>query len=378
VRILIINGPNLNLLGTREPETYGYVTLRNLEHEWNQHAARLRVGIATYQSNHEGSLIDAIQGASGRFDGIILNAGAFTHYSYAISDALRAVGIPTVEVHISNIYEREKWRHHSVIADASIASIYGRGTVGYLNAIDLLTAYVTVPHEIHRYGEGIDTLVDVRRADTEAPAPVAVILHGGFWQDAWKRDIMAPLSAAITQLGWSTVNVEYSRGPGSFPKAVDDIVDALSWVRNNADVHNFDMHRIVLIGHSAGGYLALKAAHTDAALAGVIALAPVTNLHAISKERPDDDPASMFLGCVQDTDPARWGAAALNGEPLVPVHMIHGMNDETVAPSHTIDYVRDHPEMATQNLVESMDHMGIIDPLGDGLDAIYASLAALS
>ena len=378
MRILIINGPNLNLLGTREPETYGYVTLRNLEHEWNQHAARLRVGIATYQSNHEGSLIDAIQGASGRFDGIILNAGAFTHYSYAISDALRAVGIPTVEVHISNIYEREKWRHHSVIADASIASIYGRGTVGYLNAIDLLTAHVTVPHQIHNYGEGVDALVDVRRADTEAPAPVAIILHGGFWQDAWKRDIMAPLSAAITQLGWSTVNVEYSRGPGSFPKAVDDIVDALSWVRNNADVHNFNTHRIVLIGHSAGGYLALKAAHTDAALAGVIALAPVTNLPAISKERPDDDPASMFLGCAQDTDPARWGSAALSGGPLVPVHMIHGMNDETVAPSHTIDYVRDHPTMATQNLVESMDHMGIIDPLGDGLDAIYASLAALS
>jgi 3-dehydroquinate dehydratase-2 len=378
VRILIINGPNLNLLGTREPETYGSVTLRNLEHEWNQHAARLRVGIATYQSNHEGSLIDAIQGASGRFDGIILNAGAFTHYSYAISDALRAVGLPTVEVHISNIYEREKWRHHSVIADASIASIYGRGTVGYLNAIDLLTAHVTVPHEIHHYGEGVDTLVDVRRADTEAPAPVAIIVHGGFWRDAWKRDIMAPLSAAITQLGWGTVNVEYSRGPGSFPKAVDDIVDALSWVRDNADVHNFDTRRIVIVGHSAGGYLALKAAHTDAALAGVIALAPVTNLPAISEERPDDDPASMFLGCAQDTDPARWGSAALSGEPLVPVHMIHGTNDESVDPSHTIDYVRDHPEMATQNLVEGMDHMGIIDPLRDGLDAIYASLAALS
>jgi acetyl esterase/lipase len=189
---------------------------------------------------------------------------------------------------------------------------------------------------------------------------------------------MAPLSAAITQLGWSTVNVEYSRGPGSFPKAVDDIVDALSWVRDNADVHNFDTRRIVIVGHSAGGYLALKAAHTDAALAGVIALAPVTNLPAISEERPDDDPASMFLGCAQDTDPARWGSAALSGEPLVPVHMIHGTNDESVDPSHTIDYVRDHPEMATQNLVEGMDHMGIIDPLRDGLDAIYASLAALS
>jgi 3-dehydroquinate dehydratase-2 len=378
VRILIINGPNLNLLGTREPETYGSVTLRSLEREWNRHAARLRVGIATYQSNHEGSLIDAIQGASGRFDGIILNAGAFTHYSYAISDALRAVALPTVEVHISNIYEREEWRHHSVIADASIATIYGRGTVGYLNAIDLLTAHITMPHEIRRYGDGVDTLLDVRKANAEAPAPVAVILHGGFWRDVWKRDTMAPLSAAITQLGWSTVNVEYSRGPGSFPQAIDDIANALRWVRNNADAYNFDTRRTVIIGHSAGGYLALMAAHTDASLAGVIALAPVTNLPAISQERPDDDPASMFLGCAQVADPALWDSAALSGEPLVPVHMIHGTHDETVAPSHTIDYVRDHPEIATTNMVEGMDHMGIIDPLRDGLDAIYASLAALS
>jgi 3-dehydroquinate dehydratase-2 len=357
---------------------YGSATLRNLEYEWDRHAARLRVGIATYQSNHEGSLIDAIQGASGRFDGIILKAGAFTHYSYAISDALRAVGLPTVEVHISNIYEREEWRRHSVIADASIATIYGRGTVGYLNAIDLLTAHVTMPHEIRHYGEGVDTLVDVRRAKTDAPAPVAVILHGGFWRDAWKRDTMAPLSAAITQLGWSTVNVEYSRGPGSFPQAIDDVAKALRWVRDNADEYDFDTRRMVIVGHSAGGYLALKIAHTDAALAGVIGLAPVTNLPAISSERPDDDPSSMFIGCEQDADPALWDSAALSGQPLVPVHMIHGTLDETVAPSHTIDYVRDHPETATQNMVEDMDHMGIIDPLRDGLDAIYASLAALS
>jgi 3-dehydroquinate dehydratase-2 len=378
VRILVINGPNLNLLGTREPETYGSATLRSLEHEWDTHAARLRVGIATYQSNHEGSLIDAIQGASGRFDGIIVNAGAFTHYSYAIYDALVAVGLPTVEVHISNIYEREEWRHHSVIADAAIATIYGRGTVGYLNAIDLLTAHVTMPHELHHYGDAVDALVDVRKANTEAPAPVAVILHGGFWRDAWKWDIMAPLSAAITQLGWSTVNVEYSRGPGSFPQAVDDIADALRWVRDNADVYNFDTGRTVIIGHSAGGYLALKTAHTDATLAGAIALAPVTNLPGISAERPDDDPASMFVGCAQDADPALWDAAALSGQPLVPVHLVHGTKDEAVAPSHTIDYVRDRPEMATQTMVEGMDHMGIIDPLRRGLDVIYASLAAFS
>ena len=378
MRILIINGPNLNLLGTREPETYGTTTLRSLENEWAQHAARVRVAIATFQSNHEGEIIDAIQAASGRFDGIILNAGALTHYSYAIYDALIAVGIPTVEVHISNIYEREEWRHTSVTGEAAIATIYGRGTVGYVNAIDLLTAHITMPHEIYSYGDGPSDIVDVRGADVAGPAPVAVIVHGGFWRDSWKRDTMAPLCAAITQLGWSTVNVEYTRGPASFPQAIDDIARALEWVRHNASTHGFDTTRIVVIGHSAGGYLALKVAHADGALAGAIALAPVTDLPAISAARPDDDPARHFIGYDHDTDPGLWDKAALCGEPLVPVRLIHGVDDDTVAPSHTIDYVSEHPPMAAQTLIEGMGHMGIIDPLGDALDAIYESLRSFS
>jgi 3-dehydroquinate dehydratase-2 len=378
VRILIINGPNLNLLGTREPETYGSSTLRGLENQWAQHAARVRVGIATFQSNHEGEIIDAIQAASGRFDGIILNAGALTHYSYAIYDALIAVGIPTVEVHISNIYEREEWRRTSVTGEAAFATIYGRGTVGYVNAIDLLTAHVTMPHEIYSYGDGPSDIVDVREADGDGPAPVAVIVHGGFWRDVWKRDTMAPLCAAVTQLGWSTVNVEYTRGPGSFTQAIDDITRALEWVRHNAGTHGFDTTRIVIIGHSAGGYLALKVAHADGALAGAIALAPVTDLPAISAARPDDDPARDFIGSDRDTDPGLWEKAALRGEPLVPVRLIHGADDDTVAISHTIDYVSEHAPMAAQTLIKGVGHMGIIDPLGDGLDAIYESLRGFS
>ena len=378
MRILIINGPNLNLLGTREPEIYGSDTLRTLENEWQQHAAGLRVGISTFQSNHEGAIIDTIQAATGRFDGIILNAGALTHYSYAIYDALVTVGIPTVEVHISNIYEREEWRHHSVTGEAAIATIYGRGSIGYVNAIDLLTAHVTMPHEIKSYGSGPDDIVDVRAPDVDGPAPVAVIVHGGFWRDVWKRDTMAPLCAAVTQLGWSTLNVEYTRGPGSFPQAVDDIGRVLRWVRDNAEEHNFDTSRIVVIGHSAGGYLALKAAHDDAGLAGVVALAPVTDLVALAASRPDDDPAAAFIGFSQDTASDLWEKAALSGEPLVPVHLIHGAEDDVVATSHTANYVDRHPEMATGNMIDGIGHLDIIDPLGDGLEAIYASLKGFS
>ncbi|MEN8239446.1 MAG: type II 3-dehydroquinate dehydratase [Actinomycetota bacterium] len=378
MRILIINGPNLNLLGTREPETYGSDTLRTLENEWLQHAARVRVGIATFQSNHEGAIIDAIQAASGRFDGIILNAGALTHYSYAIYDALVAVGIPTVEVHISNIYEREEWRQRSVTGEAAIATIYGRGTTGYTNAIDLLTAHITMPHEIHSYGDGTDHLVDVRRPELEGSTPVAIAVHGGFWRDVWKRDTMAPLCAAVTQLGWSTANIEYTRGPRSFSHALDDVTRAVEWVRDNAEAHSFDPDRIVVIGHSAGGYLALKLAHKDPTLAGAIALAPVTDLTALAAVRPDDDPAEAFIGCTYDADPGLWEKAALGGEPLVPVHLVHGVDDDTVDPSHTIDYVNAHDAMATREIIDGVGHMGVIDPLCGGLDAVYASLRAFS
>ena len=378
MRIFIINGPNLNLLGTREPDMYGSETLRMLEHQWVQHASRARVGIATFQSNHEGEIIDAIQSAHGRFDGIILNAGALTHYSYAIYDALVAVGIPTVEVHISNIFEREEWRHTSVTGQAAIATIYGRGTVGYVNAIDLLTAHITVPHETASYGDGPDRMLDIRTPDTTGPAPVAFVIHGGFWRDVWKRDIMAPLSAAITELGWGTVNVEYTRGPGSFPHAIDDIASALSWIRMNADAHGLDGDHIAVIGHSAGGYLAIKAAHDDPALAGVIALAPVTDLRAIGRARPDDDPAAAFIGCEYDTDPAVWGKAELSGEPLVPVHLIHGTLDSDVLPAQSTDYVYAHQDLATARLLEGLGHMDIIDPLSDGLETVYESLRGFS
>ncbi|MCS7064942.1 MAG: type II 3-dehydroquinate dehydratase [Fimbriimonadales bacterium] len=137
-RVLVLNGPNLNLLGTREPHLYGTETLDAIIERVRQHAATLQIEIEHLQSNHEGALIDAIHGALGRVHGIILNAGALTHTSYALRDAIAAVGIPTVEVHLTNIYAREEFRHHSVIAPVCVAQISGFGGQSYLLALAAL------------------------------------------------------------------------------------------------------------------------------------------------------------------------------------------------------------------------------------------------
>ena len=134
-RILVVHGPNLNLLGTRQPEIYGHVGLADinaaLEKTAHEHGSEVR----TFQSNSEGAIIDALHEGRAWADAIVINAGAFTHYSYAIADALAAVNRPAVEVHLSNIHAREEWRHRSVLAPVVIGSICGLGWRGYVLAL---------------------------------------------------------------------------------------------------------------------------------------------------------------------------------------------------------------------------------------------------
>lgn len=138
MKILIINGPNLNMLGIREPGIYGRETYETLLTKIEGHCAKKGVEVSFYQSNHEGDLVDAIQGAYGKMDAIVINPGAYTHTSIALLDAAKAVGLPMVEVHISDVSKREDFRQISYIRAACQKTITGHGTDGYLEAIDFL------------------------------------------------------------------------------------------------------------------------------------------------------------------------------------------------------------------------------------------------
>ena len=138
MKLLIINGPNLNMLGIREPGIYGKSTYNDLVNMITDYCKNQGIECEFYQSNHEGALVDKIQEAYGVFDGIVINPGAYTHTSIAILDALKCVSIPTVEVHISDISEREEFRHHSYISDVCVSTIKGLGFDGYIQAIKIL------------------------------------------------------------------------------------------------------------------------------------------------------------------------------------------------------------------------------------------------
>jgi len=139
MKILVINGPNINMLGIREPEHYGKETYADLVAKIEKHCDSKNVDVKIFQSNHEGDLVDEIQKAYGNADGIVINPGAYTHTSIAILDAVKSVNIPTVEVHISKVEDREDFRQISYVRLACVKTITGHGTDGYLEAIDYLT-----------------------------------------------------------------------------------------------------------------------------------------------------------------------------------------------------------------------------------------------
>ena len=142
--IVIINGPNLNMLGKREPNIYGDTTLEQINAELYEIGKQKKVCVETFQSNHEGAIIDKIQGISGKCAGLIINPGAFTHTSIAIRDALLLIDVPIIEVHLSNIYKRATFRHKSVISDIAVGQITGFGVAGYFFALKTLISDISI------------------------------------------------------------------------------------------------------------------------------------------------------------------------------------------------------------------------------------------
>ena len=395
-RVLVINGPNLNLLGTREPEIYGSTTLNQLDDLIAEWGTERGIDVACFQSNHEGEIIDRLHDSRHAHDAVIINAGAFTHYSYAIHDAIAAVDLPTVEVHITNIKEREDWRRHSVISPACSYMIRGRGIDGYRYALDYLMHHAEVSPLTSSYGSAEDQVGDLLLPGRSGPHPVAVLLHGGFWRDRWTRDIMEGLAGDLVNRGWATWNLEYHRvgTGGGWPATLEDVGAGIDHLAELAEEHQLDLTRVVTIGHSAGGHLALWAASRphlsanipDAAvrvpISAAIGLAPVSDLDAGYAEGIGDGAVEAFLRRSPTDGPRRYSAASpARLLPLgVPQVIVHGTEDKAVPVDMSRAYVaaaRDSGDQVTFHEVVGADHMSLIDPASPTWELVLDELRGL-
>ena len=339
MRILLLNGPNLNLLGTRAPEVYGATTLPEVEESCRERAEEYGHSLDAYQSNHEGALIDAIHGARHDADAIVFNPGAYTHTSYALRDAIEAAEIQTVEVHVSNVREREPWRRISRTEPACVYQIFGRGVSGYLAAISHLHYRTLHPPTTLPYGDHRDQVGDLRLPAGPGRHPVAVLIHGGGWTAPFTRDTMDGMAVALAARGVATWNIEYRRIPpvGGWRNTLADAVAGVDRVAALADKYPLDLDNVTVIGHSAGAHLGFFAAgNAERQPDRFVSLAGMLDVSGL---RPDfDDLLSGFMGdeldtLISDVDPIR------NLPLAVPIVAVHGDSDTAVSPDQSRRFV---------------------------------------
>jgi 3-dehydroquinate dehydratase type II len=390
-RVLVLNGPNLNLLGTRERDVYGTATLDELDAMVVAWAEELGLGVETVQSNHEGVLIDRIHESAA--DGIVINPGALAHYSRALHDAIRGIPAPVVEVHISDIKSREEWRRYSVTAPACDYAIHGRGYEGYRWALRRLVNQTAWPLETIAYGDGPERIADLRLPDGEPPHPVAVLLHGGFWREPWTRDTLDAIAVDLGRRGYASWNVEYHRvgTGGGYPVTLEDVAAAIDHLGAIADRYRLDLNEVVTIGHSAGGQLALWASgrsglEQDEPGSGpvvspvlAVGLAPVADLADAHERGIGDGAVEDFLRRSPDTGPERYLASSpAERLPLdVDQLIVHGDADDIVPAAMSRDYViaaKEAGDDVEYVQLPGVDHFTLIDPASPAWARVVAEI----
>lgn len=344
MRVLVVNGPNLNLLGTRDTQIYGNQSLADLEESIVAWGSKLGCEVETTQFNDEASVIESIHQSD--HDGIVLNPGALTHTSRALGDAIASVETPVMEVHISNIKAREPWRAESVVSAACVGTIYGRGHVGYRDAIRHLVNRSEVDSEVIRYGPHEENLGDLRTAGDD----LVVLAHGGFWRQEWERDTMESLANSLHHEGFSTWNVEYRRVGcgGEWPAPAHDVLMALDFVPQLG----LEPRSVSVLGHSAGGYLGIWAApRSRIEVSLMISLAGVSDLRAHAD--------SALAGAGEAQTLIDGGAPPLSDPQSVATALFHDRTDVQVP----FEYSAALAERHDLTLVAAeTGHFGLLDP----------------
>jgi 3-dehydroquinate dehydratase-2 len=345
--VVLINGPNLDLLGTRQPEIYGSTTLADLEQAVIDWGRQLDMTVTAMQSNDEAELVAAIH-KSQDADALVINPAVFTHTSVAIGEAVAAVDIPTVEVHISNVRARESWRKHSYVEPHAVRTIYGRGIRGYRDALRHLSCRATSPFESISYGPSPENVGDLRVPDD--PDALVVLLHGGFLLQQWERDGTESLAIDLTERGYATLNLEYRRlgNGGGWPMSADDVERAFEFIETMNEIAGLP---VVVVGHSAGGFLGLNAAlRVEQSPTMTIGLSPITDLQQVL------DHGTVGADIARDLLSA--GAPQRLNRVPPNTYLIHAGNDEVVDPSHSIQL----SDEATVTVIDDAGHFDFLDP----------------
>lgn len=348
-RVLCLNGPNLDRLGERDPSIYGDWSLPRLEQAVEDWGVELGLEVTCHQSNDAGDLIDTVGGSDA--DGIIINPGGLTHSSPALADAVEAVTASTVEVHISNVRARHRWRRRSYVSGPAIATIAGRGVEGYRSALRLLTHRAAWPTESRSYGPHPDQYFDLRRVDDARTG--VVLVHGGFWMDSWGTDTVEGWAVDLARRGLPSAVLEYRRnGSGGGAVATTrDMVDGIP-----AAVAALSTPNWALLGHSAGGHLAVWAAAVlDPPPPLTISVSGILDLAAA-------DEAGVGGGAVRAFDPDYSTSPAQRKPPSSPVALVHGTDDSIVPAAQSESFVR-HAQHRGGNVTLELVSGGHFDSL---------------